>query len=246
VTKSLRSGIGWTWNIYWSKKDSLWTAVDHFKAKVGILGWVLGDHSAERRSVLYGPSLMQPFLEILLLCHRDGWLRLPSLFHSGRKESQISWGKTYMTRVEGVTEIQEFRHYLARAFTFESWLPFQLNRGSWGIRLNSSYSLTLQILDASLFLLNPIANLQRLISFLLVSCRLKHWCMKPITQASISLRTVRSVTSNTVAIRPAVWRLHYEVTLSISSCSKDDISGKIISSFFHTSNWLRKNIFLTS
>ncbi|MEG4902830.1 IS1 family transposase [Microcoleus sp. F10-A1] len=34
------------WKLLWGqKKIWLWTAVDHFKA--GILGWVLGDHSAE-------------------------------------------------------------------------------------------------------------------------------------------------------------------------------------------------------
>ena len=76
--------------------------VDHFRP--GILGWVLGDHSAET---------FQPLWEIVALwkCYfyvTDGWKVDPNFIPEG---DQIV-SKTYMTRVEG--ENTRLRHYLAR------------------------------------------------------------------------------------------------------------------------------------
>jgi insertion element IS1 protein InsB len=78
------------------------TAVDHFKP--GILGWVLGDHSAKT---------FEPLWEIVSKwnCYfyvTDGWKVYPMFVPEG--DQIIS--KTYMTRVEG--ENTRLRHYLAR------------------------------------------------------------------------------------------------------------------------------------
>ena len=88
----------------WGQKNKiwLWTAVDHFRA--GILGWVLGDHSAET---------FRPLWEIIATwqCYfyvTDGWSVYPQFLPAG---DQIV-SKTYMTRVEG--ENTRLRHYLAR------------------------------------------------------------------------------------------------------------------------------------
>ena len=80
----------------------LWTAVDHFQP--GILGWVLGDHSAET---------FEPLWELVgkWQCYfyvTDGWKVYPGFIPDG---DQIVC-KTYMTRVEG--ENTRLRHYLAR------------------------------------------------------------------------------------------------------------------------------------
>jgi IS1 family transposase len=80
----------------------LWTAVDHFRA--GILGWVLGDHSAQT---------FEPLWAIVGAWHcyfyvTDGWSVYPGFIPAG---DQIV-SKTYMTRVEG--ENTRLRHYLAR------------------------------------------------------------------------------------------------------------------------------------
>jgi len=87
-----------------SKKNKiwLWTAVDHFKQR--ILGWVLGDHSAET---------FAPLWSIVAAWHcyfyvTDGWSVYPGFIPEG---DQIVC-KTYMTRVEG--ENTRLRHYLAR------------------------------------------------------------------------------------------------------------------------------------
>ena len=76
----------------------LWTAVDHFQP--GILGWVLGDHSAET---------FEPLWNIVAQwkCYfyvTDGWKVYPSFIPDG---DQIVC-KTYMTRVEG--ENTRLRH----------------------------------------------------------------------------------------------------------------------------------------
>ena len=78
------------------------TAVDPFKK--GILGWVLGDHSAET---------LAPFWQVVAAwdCYfyvTDGWSVYPGCIPEG---DQIIC-KTYMTRVEG--ENTRLRHYLAR------------------------------------------------------------------------------------------------------------------------------------
>jgi insertion element IS1 protein InsB len=78
-------------------------AVDHFKE--GILGWVLGNHSAET---------FRPLWETLVSTWKcyfyvtDGWVVYPMFIPDG---DQIV-SKTYMTRVE--SENTRLRHYLAR------------------------------------------------------------------------------------------------------------------------------------
>ncbi len=82
----------------------LWTAVDHFKK--GILGWVLGDHSAETFAPLW-------HIVASWNCYfyvTDGWPVYPGFIPEG---DQIVC-KTYMTRVEG--ENTRLRHYLARLY----------------------------------------------------------------------------------------------------------------------------------
>lgn len=70
----------------------LWTAVDHFKP--GILGWVLGDHSAKTFEPLWAiVKLWQCYFYIT-----DGWSVYPGFIPDG--DQIIS--KTYMTRVSGV------------------------------------------------------------------------------------------------------------------------------------------------
>jgi IS1 family transposase len=80
----------------------LWTAVDHFNP--GLLGWVLGDHSAKT---------FEPLGKIVEAwqCYfyvTDGWTVYPSFIPAG---DQIV-SKIYMTRVE--SENTRLRHYLAR------------------------------------------------------------------------------------------------------------------------------------
>jgi IS1 family transposase len=80
----------------------LWTAVDHFKT--GILGWVLGDHSAKTLANLWKVVGQGQ-------CHfyvTGGWKVYPNFIP---EVAQIL-SKTYMTRVEG--ENTRPRHYLAR------------------------------------------------------------------------------------------------------------------------------------
>jgi IS1 family transposase len=77
-------------------------AVNH--SKPGILGWVLGDHSAKT---------FQPLWELVgnWKCYfyvTDGWSVYPMFIPDG---DQIIC-KTYLTRVEG--ENTRLRHYLAR------------------------------------------------------------------------------------------------------------------------------------
>lgn len=80
----------------------MWTAVDHFRA--GILGWVLGDHSAETFKPLWAiVRAWQCYFYVT-----DGWSVYPGFIPLG---DQIV-SKTYMTRVEG--ENTRLRHYLAR------------------------------------------------------------------------------------------------------------------------------------
>ena len=87
-----------------SKKNKiwLWTAVDHFKP--GILGWVLGDHSAETFRPLW--KLVKTWGCYFYVT--DGWSVYPCFIPD--EDHIIS--KTYMTRVEG--ENTRLRHYLAR------------------------------------------------------------------------------------------------------------------------------------
>ena len=80
----------------------MWTAVDHFQP--GILGWVLGDHSAKTFEPLWDKvSAGKCYFYVT-----DGWPVYPMFIPEG--EQIIS--KTYMTRVEG--ENTRLRHYLAR------------------------------------------------------------------------------------------------------------------------------------
>jgi len=80
----------------------LWTAVYHFQP--GVLGWVLGGHSA---------ATFRPLWELASnwKCYfyiTDGWSVYPIYIPDG---DQIIC-KTYMTRVEG--ENTRLRHYLTR------------------------------------------------------------------------------------------------------------------------------------
>ena len=77
----------------------LWTAVDHFKP--GILGWVLGSHSAQTFEPLWAEvSKWKCYFYIT-----DGWKVYPNFIPKG--DQIIS--KTYMTRVEGKNT--KLRHY---------------------------------------------------------------------------------------------------------------------------------------
>lgn len=80
----------------------IWTAVDHFRA--GILGWVIGDHSAATFQILWQViEFWQCYFWV-----SDGNPVYPGFIPEG---DQIV-SKTYMTRVEG--ENTRLRHYLAR------------------------------------------------------------------------------------------------------------------------------------
>ncbi len=76
--------------------------MNHFSP--GILGWSLGDHSAQTFRPLW------EFVSTWQCCFyvTDGWSVYPSFIPEG---DQIV-SKTYMTRVEG--ENTRLRHYLAR------------------------------------------------------------------------------------------------------------------------------------
>lgn len=67
------------WKLLWGQKNNilLWTVVDHFQQ--GILGWVLGDHSAATFRPLWKIVGVR---EVLFLCH--GWLVSLSWFYSRR------------------------------------------------------------------------------------------------------------------------------------------------------------------
>lgn len=93
----LETFVGHKRNKFW-----IWTAVDHFKA--GILGWVVGDHSAETFQLLWEViQVWQCYFWV-----SDGNPVYPGFIPDG--DQIIS--KTYMTRVEG--ENTRLRHYLAR------------------------------------------------------------------------------------------------------------------------------------
>ena len=80
----------------------IWTVVDHFQP--GILGWAVGDHSAETFRPLWKTiAFWQCYFWV-----SDGNPVYPSFIPAG---DQIV-SKTYMTRVEG--ENTRLRHYLAR------------------------------------------------------------------------------------------------------------------------------------
>jgi insertion element IS1 protein InsB len=81
----------------------LWTAVDHFRQ--GILGWVLGDHSAKTFQPLWSEVVSKWRCYFYVT---DGWKVYKMFIAAG---DQIV-SKTYMTRVEG--ENTRLRHYLAR------------------------------------------------------------------------------------------------------------------------------------
>jgi len=92
-----------------SKKNKiwLWTAVDHFKP--GILGWVLGDHSAETFEPLWAIAWHYYYIT-------DGW----SVYHGFIRGDQIV-SKTYMTRVEEKYPITTLpRSVYARLFVIPS------------------------------------------------------------------------------------------------------------------------------
>jgi insertion element IS1 protein InsB len=83
-------------------KIGLWTAVNHFRA--GILGWVLGDHSADTFRPLWTiVSWWKGYFYVT-----DGWTVYPGFIPEG---DQIV-SKTYMNRIRG--ENTRLRHYLAR------------------------------------------------------------------------------------------------------------------------------------
>ena len=80
----------------------IWTAVDHFQP--GILGWVVGDHSAQTFQILWQAiAFWKCYFWV-----SDGNPVYPGFIPAG---DQIV-SKTYMTRVEG--ENTRLRHYLAR------------------------------------------------------------------------------------------------------------------------------------
>jgi IS1 family transposase/transposase-like protein len=80
----------------------IWTVVDHFQP--GILGWIVGDHSAQTFQPLWqAVAFWQCYFWV-----SDGNPVYPSFIPAG---DQIV-SKTYMTRVEG--ENTRLRHYLAR------------------------------------------------------------------------------------------------------------------------------------
>ncbi len=80
----------------------IWTVVDHFQP--GILGWVVGDHSAQTFTILWQAiAIWQCYFWV-----SDGNPVYPGFIPPG--DHIIS--KTYMTRVEG--ENTRLRHYLAR------------------------------------------------------------------------------------------------------------------------------------
>ncbi|MBD1893932.1 IS1 family transposase [Coleofasciculus sp. FACHB-129] len=87
-----------------SKKNKiwLWTAVNHFTQ--GILGWVLGDHSAQT----FKPLWVRVMAWKSYFYVTDGNPVYPGFIPDG---DQIV-SKTYMTRVEN--ENTRLRHYLAR------------------------------------------------------------------------------------------------------------------------------------
>lgn len=80
----------------------LWTTVNHWKP--GILGWVLGDRSAQTFEPLW--KLIRGWQSFWYVT--DGWLVYPCFINS----CDHLVLKTYMTRVEG--ENTRLRHYLAR------------------------------------------------------------------------------------------------------------------------------------
>ena len=91
----------------WVKKNKiwLWTAVNHFQP--GILGWVLGTHSATTFRPLW--ELVGNWKSYFYIT--DGWPVYPMFIPDG---DQIIC-KTYMTRVEG--ENTRLRHYASPALS---------------------------------------------------------------------------------------------------------------------------------
>ena len=77
----------------------MWTAVNHFQ--VGILGWVLGDHSAQTFKPLWDEVVSKWKCYFYVT---DGWKVYPMFIPDG--DHIVS--KTYMTRVEG--ENTRLRH----------------------------------------------------------------------------------------------------------------------------------------
>ena len=77
----------------------MWTAVNHFQ--VGILGWVLGDHSAQTFKPLWDEVVSKWKCYFYVT---DGWKVYPMFIPDG---DHIVC-KTYMTRVEG--ENTRLRH----------------------------------------------------------------------------------------------------------------------------------------
>ena len=83
-------------------KSGIGAAVDHFQP--GILGWVVGDHSAQTFQILWQAiAFWKCYFWV-----SDGNPVYPGFIPAG---DQIV-SKTYMTRVEG--ENTRLRHYLAR------------------------------------------------------------------------------------------------------------------------------------
>ncbi len=80
----------------------IWTVVNHFQP--GILGWVVGDHSART---------FRPLWDTIRVWHCYFWVSDGNPVYPGFiPEGDQIISKTYMTRVEG--ENTRLRHYLAR------------------------------------------------------------------------------------------------------------------------------------
>ena len=87
-----------------NKRDKvwIWTVVDHFRP--GILGWTIGDHSAET---------FKPLWQAVTCWHCFFWVSDGNSVYPGFiPDGDQIVSKTYMTRVEG--ENTRLRHYLAR------------------------------------------------------------------------------------------------------------------------------------
>ena len=83
------------------KITSCWTAVDHFKP--GVLGWVIGDHSAQ---------MFEPSWNLVAQWNCYFYVTDKNRVYPIFIPDQDPTVKTYITRVEG--ENTRLRHYLAR------------------------------------------------------------------------------------------------------------------------------------
>ncbi len=122
------------------KKQNL--ALDGSKSlQFGILGWVLGDHSAKTFEPLW--AIVRPWQCYFYVT--DGWSVYPGFIPAG---DQIV-SKTYMTRVE--SENTRLRHYLARLHP-EDPLLFQVRADTEGTQSDCYF--TISNSGMSLFLID--------------------------------------------------------------------------------------------